>query len=199
MLRHRRYEAVISAGLSPGLGDRGWLIADALQPASYSPLRKTISVLAGHAGRLVDHDRRPAPGGWLLSGNRGRADQRPRARASCWSSRGFPPSASPYPPNPLPDRLRSISPGPGSARSRSRCGPARGGAAADLEPLRRRRDRGLRRASHVADDRDPGRRHPWPGRATDLVGTDHMAVHCRRRAAAHRIPATSARTGHVAT
>ena len=28
----------------------GWLIADAVQPASYSPIRKTVSVLAGHAG-----------------------------------------------------------------------------------------------------------------------------------------------------
>ena len=28
----------------------GWLIADAVQPDSYSPIRKTVSVLAGHAG-----------------------------------------------------------------------------------------------------------------------------------------------------
>jgi hypothetical membrane protein len=28
----------------------GWLIAGALQPASYSPMRETISALAGHAG-----------------------------------------------------------------------------------------------------------------------------------------------------
>jgi hypothetical protein len=28
----------------------GWLIADALQPTSYSPMRQTISVLAGHSG-----------------------------------------------------------------------------------------------------------------------------------------------------
>jgi hypothetical protein len=28
----------------------GWLIADAAQPASYSPVRTTISVMAGHAG-----------------------------------------------------------------------------------------------------------------------------------------------------
>ena len=42
--------AVVSAGLSPVLITGGWLIADALQPASYSPIRKTVSVLAGHAG-----------------------------------------------------------------------------------------------------------------------------------------------------
>ena len=42
--------AVISAALSPVLVTGGWLIADALQPASYSPFHKTISVLAGYAG-----------------------------------------------------------------------------------------------------------------------------------------------------
>jgi Protein of unknown function (DUF998) len=42
--------AVVSAGLSPVLATGGWLVADAVQPASYSPIRKTISVLAGHAG-----------------------------------------------------------------------------------------------------------------------------------------------------
>ena len=42
--------AVVSAGLSPVLATGGWLIADAVQPASYSPIRKTVSVLAGYAG-----------------------------------------------------------------------------------------------------------------------------------------------------
>lgn len=42
--------AVVSAGLSPVLVTGGWLIAGAVQPASYSPLRQTVSVLAGHAG-----------------------------------------------------------------------------------------------------------------------------------------------------
>jgi hypothetical protein len=42
--------AVVSAGLSPILITGGWLVADALQPASYSPIGKTVSVLAGHAG-----------------------------------------------------------------------------------------------------------------------------------------------------
>jgi hypothetical protein len=41
---------VVSAGLSPVLATGGWLIADAVQPASYNPIRKTVSVLAGHAG-----------------------------------------------------------------------------------------------------------------------------------------------------
>jgi hypothetical membrane protein len=42
--------AVVSAGLAPVLATGGWLVADAVQPASYSPVRQTISVLAGHAG-----------------------------------------------------------------------------------------------------------------------------------------------------
>jgi Protein of unknown function (DUF998) len=41
---------VVSAGLSPVLATAGWLVADAVQPASYSPIRKTVSVMAGHAG-----------------------------------------------------------------------------------------------------------------------------------------------------
>ena len=41
---------LVSAGLSPVLATGGWLVADAVQPASYSPIRKTVSVLAGHAG-----------------------------------------------------------------------------------------------------------------------------------------------------
>jgi Protein of unknown function (DUF998) len=42
--------AVVSAALSPIVITVGWLVADAFQPASYSPIRKTVSVLAGHAG-----------------------------------------------------------------------------------------------------------------------------------------------------
>jgi Protein of unknown function (DUF998) len=42
--------AVVWADLSPVLATGGWLIADAVQPTSYSPIRKTVSVLAGHAG-----------------------------------------------------------------------------------------------------------------------------------------------------
>jgi hypothetical protein len=41
---------MVSAGLSPVVATVGWLVADALQPASYSPIRKTVSVMAGHAG-----------------------------------------------------------------------------------------------------------------------------------------------------
>ncbi len=41
---------VVSAGLSPVLVTAGWLVGDAVQPASYSPIQKTVSVMAGHAG-----------------------------------------------------------------------------------------------------------------------------------------------------
>lgn len=40
--------AVISAFLAPGLLVGAWLISDALQTTSYSPVRQTMSVLAGH-------------------------------------------------------------------------------------------------------------------------------------------------------
>lgn len=50
--------AVACAGLSPALLTVAWLAADILQPASYSPVRQTISALAGHGGT----DR------WLMTG-----------------------------------------------------------------------------------------------------------------------------------
>jgi hypothetical membrane protein len=40
----------VSAGLSPALLMIAWLIGDAVQPTSYSPVRQTVSVLAGDAG-----------------------------------------------------------------------------------------------------------------------------------------------------
>jgi hypothetical protein len=42
--------AVVSAGLTPVLVTAGWLVADAVQPASYDPIRKTVSVMSGYAG-----------------------------------------------------------------------------------------------------------------------------------------------------
>jgi len=42
--------AVGTAFLAPVALVGGWLIAGALQPASYSPMRQTMSVLAGHSG-----------------------------------------------------------------------------------------------------------------------------------------------------
>ena len=39
-----------AAALLPALLTTAWLVADAVQPASYSPVRQTVSVLSGYAG-----------------------------------------------------------------------------------------------------------------------------------------------------
>jgi hypothetical membrane protein len=42
--------AVVSAGLAPVVLIAAWLVADSVQPRSYSPIRDTVSVLAGLSG-----------------------------------------------------------------------------------------------------------------------------------------------------
>src|SRR5260370_885186 len=59
-----RQWAVVSAGLAPVLLTRAYLMAGILQPASYSPVRTTISAMAGQAGT----DRWIMTGGILLVG-----------------------------------------------------------------------------------------------------------------------------------
>ena len=56
--------AIISAGLAPILLTGAYLMAGILQPASYSPVRDTISVMAGQAGT----DRWVMTGGIFLTG-----------------------------------------------------------------------------------------------------------------------------------
>src|SRR5712672_4366532 len=56
--------AVVSAGLAPVLLTGAYLMAGILQPASYSPVRDTISVMAGQAGT----DRWVMTGGIVLTG-----------------------------------------------------------------------------------------------------------------------------------
>jgi hypothetical protein len=56
--------AVVSAALTPVLVTAGWLVADAVQPASYDPIRKTVSVMSGYAGT----DRWIMTGALLLAG-----------------------------------------------------------------------------------------------------------------------------------
>jgi hypothetical membrane protein len=56
--------AIISAGLAPILLTGAYLIAGIFQPASYSPMRKTISAMAGQAGT----DRWIMTGGIFLVG-----------------------------------------------------------------------------------------------------------------------------------
>jgi Protein of unknown function (DUF998) len=41
---------VVLAGLTPVLVTAGWLVADAVQPSSYDPIRETVSVMSGYAG-----------------------------------------------------------------------------------------------------------------------------------------------------
>jgi hypothetical membrane protein len=42
--------AVVSAALSPAVLTVGWLVAGVFQPPSYSPMRQTVSIMAGHTG-----------------------------------------------------------------------------------------------------------------------------------------------------
>src|SRR6266700_7149023 len=56
--------AIISAGLAPSLLTGAYLTAGILQPASYSPVRTTISAMAGQAGT----DRWVMTGGIVLTG-----------------------------------------------------------------------------------------------------------------------------------
>src|SRR5690348_18423337 len=56
--------AIISAGLAPILLTGAYLMAGTLQPVSYSPVRSTISVMAGQAGT----DRWVMTGGIVLTG-----------------------------------------------------------------------------------------------------------------------------------
>jgi hypothetical membrane protein len=55
---------LVSAGLSPVVVTAGWLVADAVQPASYDPIRQTVSVMSGYAGT----DRWIMTGALLLAG-----------------------------------------------------------------------------------------------------------------------------------
>jgi len=55
---------VVLAGLSPVVVTAGWLVAGAVQPAAYDPVRATVSVMAGDAGT----DRWIMTGALLLAG-----------------------------------------------------------------------------------------------------------------------------------
>jgi Protein of unknown function (DUF998) len=116
--------AIISAGLAPVVLTGAYLIAGILQPASYSPVRTTISVMAGQAGT----DRWVMTGGIFLAGGcylvtaAGLTGVRASARAllAAAGMAGFGIAASPEPARGV---TRGTSPGPCSARSRSPCGP----------------------------------------------------------------------------
>ena len=116
--------AIISAGLAPSLLTGAYLTAGILRPASYSPVRATISAMAGQAGT----DRWVMTGGIFLVGACylvtavGLTGVRASARALL-AVAGIAGIGSPHPPNPPAARPRGTLPGPCSARSRSPCGP----------------------------------------------------------------------------
>ena len=116
--------AIVSAGLAPILLTGGYLVAGTLQPASYSPVRTTISVMAGQAGT----DRWVMTGGIFLVGGcylitaAGLTGIRVAARALLIVA-GLACIGIAASPNPPAARPRGTSPGPCSARSRSPYGP----------------------------------------------------------------------------
>ena len=116
--------AIISAGLAPVLLTGTYLIAGILQPASYSPVRTTISAMAGQAGT----DRWVMTGGIFLVGGcylvtaAGLTGVRASARALL-AVAGMADIGIAASPNPPAARPRCTSPGACSARSRSPCGP----------------------------------------------------------------------------
>ena len=189
--------AIVSAGLTPILLTGGWLVAGALQPASYNPVRDTVSVMAGHAGT----DRWVMTGALLLVGGchlvtaAGLGGFRVPARVllilAGLSSVGI--AVSPEPVR----RLHSAAPRLDLVR-RGRHhgmagfhGPARITAATDPEPPRLgRRDRRVSCPAVLARDRDPGRQQPGHGRAADFVGADLVAVRRGGGAVASRSPGT---------
>ena len=193
--------AIISAGLTPILLTGGWLVAGALQPASYNPVRDTVSVMAGHAGT----DRWVMTGALLLVGGchlvtaAGLGAIRVSARVllilAGLSSIGI--AASPEPiVGSTPQHLAWTSFGAVIITVLAGLhGQARITAATDFEPPRfGRRDRRISCPAVLARDRDPGRQQPGHGRAADFVGADLVAVRRGGGAVASGIPDTRAGT-----
>src|SRR5580700_4092676 len=194
--------AIVSAGLAPILLTGAYFMAGILQPASYSPVRTTISVMAGQAGT----DRWVMTGGIVLTGccylvtAAGLTGIRTSARAllAVAGLAGIGIAVSPEPARgATPQHLAwtvlgavTITVWPAFT--------ARRAAAADPERLRlRRRHRRLRRPAQLAARRNPRRQRPGPGRAADLIDPDLLAVHHRPHPAplhCHRHPANVALT-----
>ena len=187
--------AIISAGLTPILLTGGWLVAGALQPASYNPVRDTVSVMAGHAGT----DRWVMTGALLLVGGchlvtaAGLGAIRVSARVllilAGLSSIGIAVSPEPVVGS-TPQHLAWTSFGAVIITVWPAFhGQARITAATDCEPPRfGRRDRHVSRPAVLARDRDPGRQRPGHGRAADFVGADLVAVRRGGGAVASRHP-----------
>ena len=143
--------------------DRGWLVAGALQPACYDPIRDTMSVMAGHAGT----DRWVMTGALLLVGGchlvtaAGLAAIRVSARVllilAGLSSIGIATSPEPIVGS-TPQHLALDLVRRGDYHGLAGFhGPARITATTDFEPPRLgRRDHGVSRPALLAGDRDPG-------------------------------------------
>ena len=155
--------AIVSAGLTPILLTGGWLVAGALQPASYDPIRDTVSVMAGHAGT----DRWVMTGALLLVGGCH------LVTAATSAPSGSRPGSLLILAGAVLYRHRHVPGAPGglhSAASRLDLvrrgdhhsvagfhGQARITAATDFEPPRLdRRDRSVSRPAVLAGGRDPG-------------------------------------------
>ena len=116
--------AVISAGPAPILLTGAYFVAGLLQPVSYSPVRSTISAMAGRAGT----DRWVMTGGIVLVAGcylvtaAGLTGLRASARALL-AVAGMAGLGIAVSPEPAAARPRGTWPGPCSARSRSPCGP----------------------------------------------------------------------------
>ena len=193
--------AIIPAGLAPILLTGAYLVAGILQPASYSPVRETISAMAGQAGT----DRWVMTGGIVLTGGcylvtaAGLTGVRASARAllAVAGMAGIGIAASPEPARgATPWHLAwtvlgavTIAVWPAFAARRASPRPlilsVYGSAAVTAR---------LRGAARLAARRNPRRQRPGPGRTADVIDPDLLAVHHRCRPAPH--PAPPAQPGH---
>jgi hypothetical protein len=164
--------AIVSAGLAPVLLTGGYLVSGALQPGSYSPVRETISAMAGQAGTdrwIMTGGLFPVAGCYLITAT-GLTGARAPARALLIVAglAGIGIAASPEPASGATPRhlawtvLGAVI----TALWPAVAAPAHLTAAADPDRLRlRRRHRRLRRPARLAVHRNPRRQRPGPGRA----------------------------------
>ena len=181
--------------LSPVLLTGGYQLAGTLQPASYNPMRETISAMAGQAGT----DRWIMTGGmFLVAGcylvtaaglNGARASARTLLVAAglAWHRHRRISRTRPRrdPAAPRLDRARCDN---DSRMARLRR-PAHLTTAADPDRLRLRRR--LHCPARLAVHRNPRRQRSGPGRAAHVIDPDLLAIHHRRHPAPH--PAASSR------